>query len=181
MKMSQYFTKPHEPFGGDINVNVDLSNYASKSDLENATGVDISKVAKKVDLASIKSNVNKIDIDRLAAVPIDLSKLSNVVKNNVVKKDGYNARIKNIEDKIPVITNLATKTTLNFKINEVKEEIPSIANLATTAALTAVENKTPNASNLVKKTDYNTKINEIEKKTTDHNDDKYITTPNLIS
>ena len=80
-----------------------------------------------------------------------------------------------------LFTNLATKTTLNFKINVVKEEIPSIANLATTAALTAVENKTPNVSNLVKKTDYNTKINEIEKKTTDHNDDKYITTPNLIS
>ena len=88
-----------------------------------------------------------------------------------------NAKKKNIEDKIPDITNLATKTTLNAKINEVKGEIPNITNLATTSALTAVENKIPSVSNLVKKTDYNTKINEIEKKITDHNHDKYITTP----
>ena len=87
--------------------------------------------------------------------PIDLSKLSNVVKNDVFKKDADNAKIKNIEDKIPDITNLATKTTLNAKINQVKEEIPSITNLATTTttttALTAVENKILNVNNLVKK------------------------------
>ena len=86
-------------------------------------------------------------------------------------------KIKNIEDKIPDITNLATNTTLNAKINEVKNKIPNITNLATTTALTAVENKIPNVSNLVKKTDYNTKISEIENKiTTDHDHDKYITT-----
>ena len=89
----------------------------------------------------------------------------------------YNAKIKNIEDKIPDITNLATKTTLNAKTNEVKGEIPDITNLATKTALTAVENRIPRVSNLVKKTDYNKKINEIEKKTTNHNHDKYITTP----
>ena len=54
--MSQYFHKPYEPFGGDINVKVDLYNYATKSDLKNATGVDTSKFAKKFDLASLKSN-----------------------------------------------------------------------------------------------------------------------------
>ena len=75
-----------------------------------------------------------------------LSKLNNVVKNDVVRKGVYNAKIKNIEDKIPVNINLATKTTLNTKINEVKGEIPSITNLATT---TAVENKIPDVSNLV--------------------------------
>ena len=84
--------------------------------------------------------------------------------------------MKDIEDKIPDFTNLATKTTLNATINEVKAEILSINNLATTTALTAVENKIPDVSNLVKKTDYNTKVNEIEKKVTDHNHDKYITT-----
>ena len=89
----------------------------------------------------------------------------------------YNVKIKNIEDKIPNITNLATKTTLNAKINEVKGEISSIMNLGTKASLTAVENKIPSVSNLVKKTDYNTKINEIEKKITDHNHHKYITIP----
>ena len=69
--MSQYFPKPYEPFGGDINVKVDLSNYATKADLKNATGVDTSKFAKKVDLDSLKSNVNKLDIDKIKTVPDD--------------------------------------------------------------------------------------------------------------
>ena len=116
-------------------------------------------------------------MDKLVPVPVDVSKLYDVIKNGVVQKDVYNAKIKNIEDKIPDITNLATKTTLNAKTNEVKGEIPDITNLATKTALTAVENRIPGVSNLVKKTDYNKKINEIEKKTTNHNHDKYITTP----
>ena len=75
-----------------------------------------------------------------------------MVKNDVVKKTEHNAKIKNIEDKIPDIINLATKTTLNAKINEVKANISSVTNLATITALTAVEDKIP-VSNLVKKTD----------------------------
>ena len=98
---------------------------------------------------------------------------------SLLKKDGYNAKIKAIENEVLDITNLATKTTLNAKINEVKGETPNITNLPTTSALTTVENKTPSISNLVKKTDYNTKINEIEKKITDHNQDKHITTPEV--
>ena len=65
----------------------------------------------------MKSKVNKLDTYKLVLVPVDLSKLCDAVENNVVKKDVYNAKIKNIEDKIPHITNLATKTTLNGKIN----------------------------------------------------------------
>ena len=84
--MSQYFPKPYEPFGGDINVKVDLSNYATKADLKNATGIDTSKLAAKSDLASLKVEVDKIDADKLKTVPINLSKLSNVVKNDVFKK-----------------------------------------------------------------------------------------------
>ena len=160
-----------------------MSNYATKADLKDATGVDTSKFAKKVDLANLqfdvdkldidklknvptnlrnlKNKVDKLDVDKLAPAPVDLSKLSDVVKNDVVKKDVYNAKIKNIEDKIPSITNLAATTDLNANLNEVK-------------------NKIPNITNLVKKTDYNTKISEIENKiTTDHNHDKYITT-NII-
>ena len=196
--MSQYFPKPYEPFGGDINVKVDLSKYLTKADLKNAAGVDTSSFAKKTDLASLKSNLHKLDIDQLKTIPdnlsnfksevdkldigklettpFDLSKLSNIVKN-VVKKEVYNAKIKNIEDKIPDITNLSTKTILNAKINEVKEEIPSITNLATTTALTAVENKTPNVSNLVKKLTITQKLIKLKrKKITDNNHDKYITT-----
>ena len=111
-------------------------------------------------------------------IRVDLSNLSDVVKNDVVKKDVYNAKINNIEDKIPDITNLATNTTLNAKITEVKNEIPNITNLATTTVPNAVENEIPNDSNLVKKkTVYNAKISEIENKmTTDHDHDKYITT-----
>ena len=86
----------------------------------------------------------------------------NLTYNTTVKKTKYDTKIKNIEDKIPHISNLATKTNLNTKINEVKNEIPSIAGLATTSALTAVENKIPNVSNLVKKTDYAAKVTEIE-------------------
>ena len=197
--MSQYFPKPCEPLGGDINVQVDLYNYATKTDIKNISHIDTSSFALKSSLTSLKTEVDKLDIDKLknvstnlsnlkskvdklnmdklAPAPVDLSKLSKVVKNEVVKKTEYNAKIKNTEDKIPDTTNLATITILNTKINGVKAEIPSVSSLATTSALTAVENKMPDSSNLVKKTDYDTKVNEIEKKITDHKHDKYVTTP----
>ena len=163
--MSEYFPEPKSS-GGRVKVELDLSNYATKADLKNATGVDTSKFVKKTDLANLKSDVDKLDIDELKNVPsnlnnlkskvdkldadklalvsLNLSKLSNAVKNDVVKKDVYNAQIKSIEDKIPDITNLTTNTTLNAKVNEVKNEIPNITNLATTTtALTAVENEIP--------------------------------------
>ena len=113
----------------------------------------------------MKGKVDKLDDNKLLPADVGLSKLSDTVENNV-KKDVHNAKIKNIEDKIPDTTNLATNITLNVKINEVKREIHSITNLATTTALIAVENKILNVSNSVKKTDYNTKINETEKKIT---------------
>ena len=84
-----------------------------------------------------------------------------------------------VQVEIPNITNVATNASLNAKINEVKGEILNITNLATTTAFTAVENKIPSVTNLAKKTDYNTKVNKIEKKITDHNHDKYITTPDF--
>ena len=124
-KMSQYFPKPYEPLGGNINVKVDLRNYATKSDLKNATGIDTSKLAAKSDLVSLKAEVDKLDIDKLKSVPtnlsnlkikvdkldigklettlVDLSKLSNVVKNEIVKKTEYNAKIKNIKDKYLIL------------------------------------------------------------------------------
>ena len=86
--------------------------------------------------SNLKSNVDKLDVDKLVPVSVDLNKLSAVVKNDVVKKDKYNARIKIIENKIPDITLLATNTTLNAKINEVKDKLPYITDLATPAALT---------------------------------------------
>ena len=84
--MSQYFPKPYALFGGDINIKVDLSNYATKSDIRNISHVDTSSFALKTNLANLKSEVDKLDIDKLKPIPTDLSKLSNVVKNDVVKK-----------------------------------------------------------------------------------------------
>ena len=84
--MSQYFPKPYEPFGGEINIKVDFCNYATKADLINATGTDISKLASNSDLASLKPEIDKLDIDNLVPVLADLSKLRDVVKNDVVKK-----------------------------------------------------------------------------------------------
>ena len=84
--MIQYFPKPFRNFGEDINVKIDLSNYATKSDLKNVTHVDSSCFALKTNLANIKTEVNKLGSDKLALVPVDLSKLSDVVKNDVVKE-----------------------------------------------------------------------------------------------
>ena len=82
---SQYFPMPFRSFGGNINVKVDLSNYATKTDLKNVTHVDTSSFALKTNLASLKTEVDKLDIGKLMTVPVDLSTLS-VVKNEAVKK-----------------------------------------------------------------------------------------------
>ena len=98
--MSPYFPKPYEPFGGDIKVKVDLSNYATKADIKNISHVDTSSFALKTNLASLKTEVDKLDIDKLAPVPVDLSKLSDVVKNDDVKKTVYDklvAKVSNID------------------------------------------------------------------------------------
>ena len=84
--MSQYLPKSFRSFGGNINVKVDLSNYATKTDLKSVTHVDTSCFALKKKLASLKTVVNQLDIDKFTPVPVDLSKLSDVVKNDVVKK-----------------------------------------------------------------------------------------------
>ena len=106
-----------------IEVELDLSNYATKFDLKNTTGVDTLQFSKKDDLDNLKLEVDKLDIDKLEKlnadelkpVPTDLNKLSDVVKNDVAKKDIYNAKIEDIDDKIPDIINLATNTAVNAK------------------------------------------------------------------
>ena len=82
--MNQYCPKPYEPFGEDINVKVDLSNYATKTDLKNMSHIDVSSYA--LNLARIKTEIDELDINKLKPVPVDLAKLSNVVKNDFVKK-----------------------------------------------------------------------------------------------
>ena len=84
--MSQYFPKPYESFGGDIIVKVDLSIYGTKTDIKNVSHIDTLSFALKSNLASLKTEVGKLDIDKSVPVPVDLSKLSDVVKNDVAKK-----------------------------------------------------------------------------------------------
>ena len=93
--MSEYFSKPVSS-GRNGKVKLDLSNYATKSDLTNTEGVDSSKVTKKFDLASSKSEIDKLDISKLETFPVDLSKLIDVVKNEVVKKNVYDNLVKNL-------------------------------------------------------------------------------------
>ena len=98
--MSQYFLKSCETFKADISVKVNLSNYVIKTDLINATRIDLSKLAAKSDLASLKTEVDKLGIDKSIPVPVDLSKLSDVVKNGVVKRTAYDqliAKVNNID------------------------------------------------------------------------------------
>ena len=195
--MSKYFPKQYKSFGRNIKVKVDLSNYATKADVKNISHVDTSSFALKTNLANLKTEVDKLDIDKLVPVPVDLSKLSDVVKNDVVKKtvhDRLVAKVNSIDtskfvlktkydtgkselkNKIPDTSGLVKKTDYNTKITEIEGEIPDVSNLATKTALTTVKNKIPDVSNLIEKTDYNTKVTEIEKKPNDHNHDRYIDT-----
>ena len=196
--MSQYVPKPYEPFGGDINVKVDLSNYATKTDLKNVSHGDVSSFALKSNLASLKTKVDKLDIDKLTPVLNDLAKLSNVVKNDVVKKTEYKKLVTKVDNidttgfvlktkydadtsKIEKILKQGNGVASKDELDAVENKIPDVNNLVLKAdfnsKITKVKNKIPTISGLVTKTIYNTKITEIEKKVSDHNHDKYITTP----
>ena len=93
--LSQYFPKP---FGGDINVKVDSSNCATETDFKNVRHVDVSSFAPKLNLASVKTEVDKLDIDKLVHVPVDLSKLSEIVKNDVVRKIVYDKLVEKVNN-----------------------------------------------------------------------------------
>ena len=87
--MSKYYPKPYKQFGRGIKVKRDLSNYATTADIKNISHDDTSSFVLKTNLANLKTEVNKLDINKLVPVPVDFSKLSDVVKTNVVKKDVY--------------------------------------------------------------------------------------------
>ena len=118
--MSQYFAKPYEPFGGDIYVKADLSNYATKTDLKNISHVDASSFALKSNLPSLKTEVDKLDIDKLTPVPNDLAKLTNVVKNDVVKKTEYNKLVSKVN--IIDTTGFVLKTTYDTGKSDFKKK-----------------------------------------------------------
>ena len=169
IKMSQCFTKlSNSHFGDSIKFKVDLPNYATKTDLKNVTDVDTSSFPLKTNLANLKTEIDKLDIDKLVPVSVDLSKLSDVVKNDVVKKtlfDKMVVKVDNIDTsdhvlktiyntdktelgkKIPNVTNFVKKT----KVTELENKIPDISNIATKTALALVENKILDVTSLVKK------------------------------
>ena len=167
--MSQYSPKPfNSHFRDSIKVKNDLSNSAAKTDIKNISHVDTSSFALKTNLASLKTEADKSDIDKLVPVLVDLSKLIDVVKNDVVKtgvhdqlvanvnnidtsdfvlKTNYQTDKTELEKKIPDVTDFVKKA----KLTELENKIPDISNLATKTALTTLENKIPSVSNLVKK------------------------------
>ena len=164
--------------------------------LLNIAHIDTSSFALKSNLASLKTEVDKLVIDKLSSVPVDLIKLSDVVKIDKVKstvydkldakvsstdtsafvlKTEYDAYKTELENKILDTSELVKKADYNIKITKIEGKIPDVSNLATKTALTAVENEIHDASSLVKKTDYDTKVTDIEEKLSDHNYNKYIT------
>ena len=96
--MNKYFPKPYRNFGGNINVKVDSSNYVIKADLKSAAVIDTSKLALKLNLASLEAEKDKINVDKLKTVPVYLSKPSNLVNNEVVKKTVYDKLVAKLND-----------------------------------------------------------------------------------
>ena len=97
--MSQYFPKPFNlHFGDSIKVKIDFSNYVTKTDIKNIFHVDTSSFALKTNLASLKTEVDKLNIDKFVPIPVDLSKLSDVVKNDFVKKPVHNKLVKKVDN-----------------------------------------------------------------------------------
>ena len=108
---------PYKSSGQNVKVELDLTNYATKTDLKNITHVDVSSYTSKTNLAALKSEVDKIDVDKLKTTPTGLAKLSNLVKNDVVKKTDYNTKVTSIEAQMAGLTkntadNLADITKL---------------------------------------------------------------------
>ena len=94
--MSSQYYPPYKSSSSNIKVELDLSNYATKKHINDITHVDLSGFASKTNLAPLKTEVDKIDADKLKTVPVDLARLSNVVKNELVKKTDYNTKVTNI-------------------------------------------------------------------------------------
>ena len=146
--MSQYFP-PYNNSSENIKVELDLSSYATKKDINDITHVDVSGFVTKTNLAALKSEVDKIDVDKLKTAPVDLAKLSNVVKN-VVKKTDYNTKVTSTQNQIAGVT----KNTLD--------------NLADITKLKAVD-----TSNLVLKTKLASDVTNLKNKI-DTVDKKYL-------
>ena len=185
--MSQYFPPYTEP--EIVKIDLDLSNYATKSDLNSITHVDTSSFALKTNLTALKTEVDKLDIDKLILVPGDLSKLSKEVQEDFTKKKDFNTLktkadgidttnfvsktkydndVGDLKLKSPDISELLQTSTFNSKITEIEgkittaeDKIPDISGLATKTEVTTAENKIPDISNLGTKTQLTIVENKI--------------------
>ena len=122
--MSGYFRRRYKRFDGDISFKVDLYNYATKTDLKNVSHVDVNSFALKSNLASLKTEVDKIDADKLKTVPVDLCKLSNVAKNDVIKKTEYNKLVTKVDNNDT--TNFVSRTKYEKDGTDFEDKIDTI-------------------------------------------------------
>ena len=179
--MSYY--RPYKSSSNNVSVELDLTNYATKTDLKNITHVDVSSFASKTNLAALKTEVDKIDTDKLKKAPTDLAKLTNAIENDVVKKTDYNTKVTSMEAQIAGLTkntvdNLADITklkaidtnsfvnktkfsadinTLDDKIDGVEKKIPDVSGLATKTSL----------NSYLQTSTFNSKVTEVENKIKD--------------
>ena len=142
--MTQYYP-PYRSSSNNIKVELDLANYATKDDVKNITHVDVSSFASKTNLAALKTEVDKIDVDKLKTTLTDLAKLTNAIENDVVKKTDYNTKVTSIEAQIAGLTkntvdNLAdiiklkaidtnsfvTRTKFSADINAIHDKIDGV-------------------------------------------------------
>ena len=177
--MSTYYP-PYKSSSQNIKVELDLANYVTKDDVKNITHGDVNSFASKINLAALKTEIDKIDVDKLKTAPVDLAKLTNAVENDLVKKTDYNVKVTNIESQIAGVTKntldnlgditklkgidtssfvLKTKlasdvNTLENKIDTVDKKIPDISGLATKTSLTSY----------LQTTTFNSKVSEVENK-----------------
>ena len=177
--MSQYYP-PYKRSSNNIKVELDLANYATKTDLKNITHVDVSSFASKTNLAALKTELDKIDADKLKTTPTDLAKLTNAIEHDIVKKTDYNTKVTSIEAQIAGLTkntvdnlvdltklkaidtnSFVTKTkfsadtnALDDKVDGVERKIPDISGLATKTSL----------NSYLQTSTFNSKVTEVEKK-----------------
>ena len=174
--MSTYYP-PYKSSSNNIKVELDLTNYATKTDLKNITHTDVSSSASKTNLSALKTEVDKIDVDKLKTVPDDLAKLSNVVKNEVVKKTDFSA-----DDYVKKTKFSNDTNSLDDKIDKVEKKIPDVSSLETKRNVTTLIKNLDNRIDVLKITEYakkttlgnymltsdfNTKSTELENKIKD--------------
>ena len=177
-KVSYY--PPYKSSSNNIKVKLDLTDYATKTDLKSITRVDVSSFVSKTNLAALKTEVDKIDVDKLKTTPVDLAKLTNAAESDLVKKTDYNAKVTSIEGQIAGITkntidNLAD--IKNLKAVDTNSFVTRTKFSADTNALDdkidGVEKKNPDISGLATKTSlnshlqtsaFNSKVTEVENK-----------------